>query len=289
MSRLYATLILCGITLWGCERPREVPDIQPRNQNEPDSGVQSPPTEPTTPTTQSESSEGIMSADEVGLLLEGLGVENYLTNLPEGRIQWTDSAGTTVAYARIKVVISYAFTNRSYLWATEIATYREAGVPMLSRSDGSPGYREGVDESEAIRLAEGVATRDGADFLYRSETGANVFYLAIYDFTPGAVEEGPEAIALRDTRTREFVRNRLELLAETVDSGSDESSVLLDALAASIRQQSRYVVAGRPIADRLEEIATQADSWALRVASQPAEVATEMRQVAHQFNDVTPP
>lgn len=230
-----------------------------------------------------------LSFEQVAILFESLGVHSFGAALPEGRIQWTNTAGEVVAYARCQAILSYAATNASVMWAEKITSFTEAGVPCLPAPDDT-GYEEGLDENEAQELATQAAQLVSAQFLYAAPTGGGgKLFLAIRGFTPGKPEADPAADAKRLASTMQWVQERLRQLSGLLsDERANEAPGLLKAFASQAKQQADFVVPGTDLSGRLTGLSVQATTWSTALQMDPKHrdrVAYEMAIAINGFSD----
>ena len=227
---------------------------------------------------------------EVQALFESLGVKDFGAALPEGRIHWTDASGAVVAHARCRAILSWAATNHSIMWAEAITGFQQAGVPCLPAPEGEDPYVEDIDEDLAQELAGQSAQLVNAQFLYAAPTGGGgKLFLAVTEFTPGAIAEDPGQEARRVEAARAWAAQRLARLAELLESGEvDEVATLLGALSGQARQQADFVVRGTDLAPRLSGLATQAMLWAQALPQHRERVAYELQVAARGWGPTLP-
>lgn len=233
-----------------------------------------------------------LTFDQVAELFDTLGVKSFGAALPEGRIHWTNADGAVVAHARCQAILSWAATNASVMWAEQIPSFQEAGVPCLPAPD-EDGYQEGVDEAEAQELASQAAQLANAQFLYAAPSGGGgKLFLAIRGFVAGAPEADPEADDKRLASATAWVQTRLHqlsgLLADDSGDRALEAPGLLRAFADQCRQQAEFVVPGTELGTRLSGLSVQATTWATALsmdASHRPRVAYEMAVATNGFTD----
>jgi hypothetical protein len=219
---------------------------------------------------------------ELQALFDSLGVKDFGAALPEGRIHWTDAGGKVVAHARCRAILSWASTNHSIMWAEAIASFQQAGVPCLPAPEGEDPYVQDIDEDLAQELAGQSAQLVNAQFLYAAPTGGGgKLFLAVTDFTPGAMDEDPGQEARRIEAARGWAAERLVRLAALLEQGEvDEVATLLGSLSGQARQQADFVVRGTDLAPRLSGLATQAMLWAQALPEHKDRVAYELKVAA---------
>ncbi len=228
-----------------------------------------------------------LTFDQVAEMFTSLGVKSFGAALPEGRIQWTNSDGEVVAYARCQAILSFAPANASLMWAEKIPSFVDAGVPCLPAPDDT-GYQEGVDLTEAQEMAGQAAQLANAQFLYAAPTGGGgQLFLAIRDFSPGAPDADPEADARRIDASRRWAQERLHQISAVLSSErAEEAGSMLKTFAAQAKQHADFVVVGTPLASRLTGVSVQATTWSTALsmdARNRDRVAYEMAIAANGF------
>lgn len=222
---------------------------------------------------------------EVQSLFDSLGVKDFAAALPEGRMHWTDGDGRVVAHARCRAILSWAATNHSIMWAEAIESFQKAGVPCLPGPEGESPYLAEVDEDLAQELATQSAQLVNAQFLYAAPTGGGgKLFLAVTEFTPGSVDEDPDAPRRRIEAARAWAQRRLSDLHRLMGEGRvDEVGSLLGALSGQARQQADFVVRGSELAPRLSGLSTQALLWAQALPEHKERVTYELQVAARAW------
>ncbi|MEC8424572.1 MAG: hypothetical protein VX000_12400 [Myxococcota bacterium] len=212
-------------------------------------------------------------------LFDSLGVATFGAALPEGRIQWMDAQGTVVATARCRVVLSWAAGNESYLWATRLPGFSEAGVPVVPLPDGEEESRVGVTKEEAESVATAACMGTGVQFLYEAPTGGGCLFLAVEQFAPGAPDEDRGGAAARFEKARTWAARTLARLAETIESeaGSRASLEAMGAFAKDLRNQSDLALTGLPGAASVRQLADRVEDLQAVAGADPTGAAAALR------------
>lgn len=202
-------------------------------------------------------------------MFDSLGVATFGAALPEGRIQWMNGDGDVVASARCKVVLSWAAGNDSYLWATRLPGFAEAGVPVVELPDGEEESKVGVTKEEAESIATAACMNTGVQFMYEAPTGGGCLFLAVEGFLPGAPDEDPSAAAARLDKARGWAARTLASIAAALEEGEGnrESVGAMGAFAKDLRNQADLALTGLPgaadvrtLAERVEDLQSIAES-----------------------------
>jgi hypothetical protein len=155
-----------------------------------------------------------MNTETLEELLQSLESVGFGANLAGGKIYWTNAAGTVVAHAECKAILSWAATNNSAMWAHAIGQFQDAGVPVLKPANYKSDYIGNINDDQAAKFATEVAEEGGAQFVYRAPNGANGLYLAVFNLKAESKELNEDDYRRKRNSSINYIMQMIANLAE---------------------------------------------------------------------------
>ncbi|EJF52198.1 hypothetical protein SapgrDRAFT_0453 [Saprospira grandis DSM 2844] len=222
-----------------------------------------------------------MSTQKIAERLAQLGASDCSTNLAEAKIYWTNKEGQVLAHARTAPIMSWAATNKSAAWAFSLGQFIDAEVECFQPQNNKSEYIGNIPEELAQEMA--FAEAQGADVphFYAAANGANMLYLAIYDY-----KEESLVLTAADwqRKRRSSIGYNLQMLMNMVEileirNRYKEAYGLLWQFTQSLdnQLQQKHIKEELVLLEEVQKLRTSVDRW-LEIL--PPEVEEEQK---HSF------
>jgi hypothetical protein len=226
-----------------------------------------------------------MNLEKFTELLDSLAVKSYGINLAGGKIHWTDAAGTVVAHADVKAVISWAATNNSAMWAYAIGQFQDAEVPVVKPEILNSEQIGNILDVQAAEFAAKAAEAAGAEYLYRAANGANGLYLAVYNFKAESYELSPDEILRKRKSSIGYIIQMIGSISEILNNKRrvEEASKLLQHFSDALNQQIEFVLKGDDLKEEAAKLQKSIAAWVGMLPDQRKDVLAFMKQAASKW------
>lgn len=227
-----------------------------------------------------------MNTETLDELLQSLESVGFGANLAGGKIYWTNAAGTVVAHAECKAILSWAATNNSAMWAHAIGQFQDAGVPVLKSANYKSDYIGNINDEQAAKFAAEVAEEGGAQYIYRAPNGANGLYLAVFNFKAESMELNEDDHRRKRNSSINYIVQMIANLAEILSNKkrTAEAMSLMNHFSEALNQQISVVLKDEDLKEEAGKLQRSITAWLGMLPDKRIDVLAFMKQAASKWN-----